>query len=312
MPAAIWTITRRYSEFHELHKRLRNRFESVRNLEFPRRQTLFTLQKDFLQRRRQVLERYLRSLLLIPAICRSRELRAFLSQSAIIPTDGSNAAQDPADLVTRIYNSVSDGMDEFLGNLPMLDQLTVAGQNLISAASAQISGSTPATNPSTSSPLAQQQSLSPAAAAEAEAELQSFESQTADQPFVKPISDLFVETFELQKGSAWLRGRAVVLVLHQLLGGTVERKIRETARAATTEAQIVKHLDFLTGTMFPDGKMRQPGEVRTESQKLRSREEGRRVLEGLVPDLAAGVVGRQGANAAGRKIGAVVNNGRLK
>ena len=91
MPAAAWTITRRYSEFHELHKRLRSRFESVRHLEFPRRQPLFTLQKDFLQRRRIVLERYLRSLLLIPAICRSRELRAFLSQSAIVSADAKLA-----------------------------------------------------------------------------------------------------------------------------------------------------------------------------------------------------------------------------
>jgi len=60
MPAAKWTVTRRYSEFHELNKRLRARFDAVRNLDFPSRQTLFTLQKDFLQRRKVALERFLR------------------------------------------------------------------------------------------------------------------------------------------------------------------------------------------------------------------------------------------------------------
>jgi sorting nexin-25 len=60
MPAAVWMVTRRYSEFHELNKRLRARFPAVRNLEFPRRQTLFTLQKDFLQKRRVILEKYLK------------------------------------------------------------------------------------------------------------------------------------------------------------------------------------------------------------------------------------------------------------
>ena len=60
MPAAKWTVTRRYSEFHELNKRLRARFDSVRNLDFPSRQTLFTLQKDFLQRRKVALEKFLR------------------------------------------------------------------------------------------------------------------------------------------------------------------------------------------------------------------------------------------------------------
>lgn len=60
MPAAAWIITRRYSEFHELHKRLRAKFPQVRNLELPRRQMVLKLQKDFLQKRRLGLEKYLR------------------------------------------------------------------------------------------------------------------------------------------------------------------------------------------------------------------------------------------------------------
>ena len=60
MPAAAWVITRRYSEFHELHKRLRAKFPQVRSLELPRRQMVLKLQKDFLQKRRLGLEKYLR------------------------------------------------------------------------------------------------------------------------------------------------------------------------------------------------------------------------------------------------------------
>ena len=60
MPAATWVVTRRYSEFHELNKRLRAKYPEVRNLEFPRRQMVLKLQKDFLQKRRLGLERYLR------------------------------------------------------------------------------------------------------------------------------------------------------------------------------------------------------------------------------------------------------------
>lgn len=62
--------------------------------------------------------------------------------------------------------------------------------------------------------------------AEAEAELSAFEDKEAE-PFVKSICDLFLETFELNKGSGsnWLRGRAVVVVLHQLLGGTIEKYV---------------------------------------------------------------------------------------
>merc|ERR1711981_346212 len=78
MPAALWIVSRRYSEFHELNKRLRARFPMIRNLDFPRRQIGLKLQRDFLQKRKTALEKYLQELLKIPAVCRSRELRAFL------------------------------------------------------------------------------------------------------------------------------------------------------------------------------------------------------------------------------------------
>lgn len=244
------------------------------------------------------------ALLLIPAICRSRELRAFLSQSAISANGVGGTKIDQGDFVTRIYNSVSDGMEEFLGNLPVLDQLTVAGQNLISAASAQMNVNHLG---SMDLPLAQD----PATAAEAEAEIIAFEDREAE-PFVKPICDLFLETFELQKGSSWLRGRAVVVVLHQLLGGTIERKVRDTAKGFAQDASVIRHLDMIKEMMWPGGQMRQPSLTRTNADKVRSKKEGSLLLATLVPDMAAGVVGRANAQAASRKMFAVLNNQRLK
>ncbi|KXT02562.1 hypothetical protein AC578_10649 [Pseudocercospora eumusae] len=303
LPAATWSVTRRYSQFHELHKRLKARFPAVKDYDFPRRQTLFTLQKDFLQKRRATLERYLRSLLLVPAICRSRELRAFLSQSAIA-SNGTNGSQvDAKDFVTRIYNSVSDGMEEFLGNIPVLDQLSVAGQNLISAATSQISGASPvdSLDPATQDPNT---------AAEAEAELAAYETKEVE-PFVKPIADLFLETFELSKGNSWLRGRTVVVVLHQLLGGTIERKVKDAANSALEDAKLASYVEMLKTIMWPDGKMRPPAVPRTAADKARTRKEAGILLGALVPDLAGSVVGKTNARAASRKIVSMLNNPRL-
>lgn len=304
MPAATWAVTRRYSQFHELHKRLKARFPAVKELDFPRRQTLFTLQKDFLQKRRTTLERYLKSLLLVPAICRSRELRAFLSQSAIA-SNGSNGTQvDAKDFVTRIYNSVSDGMEEFLGNIPVLDQLSVAGQNLISAATSQISGGPPVE-------ALDQAVQNPSTSAEAEAELNAYETREVE-PFVKPICDLFLETFELSKGNSWLRGRTVVVVLHQLLGGTIERKVRETARNALQDEGLAKYIDMVQNIMWPEGSVRPASTPRSPQEKARTRKEAGILLAALVPDIAGSVVGKANAQAASRKIVAVLNNPRLK
>lgn len=317
MPAASWAIARRYSEFHDLHQRLRNTYPTVRSLDFPRRRVVMKLQRDFLEKRRSSLEQYLRQLLHLPAVCRSRDLRAFLSQSAIISASDSSRDGERRDIVSRIYNSVTDGMDEFLGNVPVLDQLSLAGQNLISAATSQFNTMQP-TPPGSAGgalPLAPED---PIQNDEARAELLALEpgqanTTRADQlePFVKPICDIFLETFDLQRGNNWLRGRAVVVVLHQLLGGTVERKVREMARSLFAEAAMLKHISLIKDIMWPNGHLRKESVVRTTQEKAKTKIEASVMLATLVPDLAGNVVGKANAQAASRRLAATVNNERL-
>ncbi|EAW07926.1 putative intermediate filament protein (Mdm1) [Aspergillus clavatus NRRL 1] len=300
MPAASWAVARRYSEFHELHQKLRMRYASVRHLEFPRRRVVMKLQREFLQKRRVALEAYLQNLLLLPEVCRSRDLRAFLSQRAIIPRDETPRGEETKDLVTRIYNSVADGMDDFLGNFGVLDQLSVAGQNLISAATNHQTGVAPIPG------LATEDAVT---TAEAEAELNAFEDRELE-PFIKPICDLFLEAFELNRGNNWLRGRAVVVVLHQLLGGTIERKVREGARSLIQDESLLRYLGVAKESMWPGGVLRQ-NKVRTGPERLKSRTEASLVLATLVPDVAGNVVGRANAQGAARRIFATLNNQRL-
>jgi sorting nexin-25 len=303
MPAASWVVARRYSEFHELHQKLRLSYPSVRHLEFPRRRVVMKLQKEFLQKRRIALEAYLQKLLHLPEVCRSRDLRAFLSQRAILPRDDANSRSsegETKDLVTRIYNSVADGMDDFLGNFGVLDQLSTAGQNLISAATQQpgISIST-AHDPT----LATEDAVT---TAEAEAELNAFEDRELE-PFIKPICDLFLEAFELNRGNNWLRGRAVVVVLHQLLGGTIERKVRDGARSLVQDDSLLRYLALARDSLWPGGVLRKFS-PRSGPERLKSRAEATVVLATLIPDLAGSVVGRANAQAAARRIFATLNN----
>ncbi|KAL4868174.1 hypothetical protein BDV12DRAFT_106893 [Aspergillus spectabilis] len=304
MPAASWAVARRYSEFHELHHQLRMRYPSVRQLEFPRRRMVMKLQKEFLQKRRLALEAYLQKLLLLPEVCRSRDLRAFLSQRAIIPRNEIPRDGETKDLVTRIYNSVADGMDDFLGNFGVLDQLSIAGQNLISAATNQQQSNI--VSPAAESGLATEDAVT---TAEAEAELNAFEDRELE-PFIKPICDLFLETFELNKGNNWLRGRAVVVVLHQLLGGTIERKVREGARSLFRDDHLLRYIKVAKDTLWPGGILR-VNKLRTPQERLKSRTEASLVLATLVPDLAGNVVGRTNAQGAARRIFATLNNQRL-
>jgi sorting nexin-25 len=324
MPAAMWVVTRRYSEFLELHQNLRSRYPSVRNLDFPRRRVVMKLQTEFLQKRRVALEKYLSELLFLPDVCRSRDLRAFLSQSVISPQggegsadreDGNSSSFKQKDMISRLYDSVADGMEDILGSIPVLDQLSLAGQNLIAAATNQL-GTVPM-------PLSEGDAAAAAAggmltAAEAEAELNAFETTGPNkeeellEPFVKPICDIFLEVFELNRGNNWLRGRAVVVVLHQLLGGTIERKLRENVKVLVQEDALLKYIGLLKQGLWPGGQMQRNKVPRTAVEKTKTRTEASLMLATLVPDLAGSVVGRLNAQAASRRILATFNNARLK
>ncbi|ODA82246.1 hypothetical protein RJ55_00753 [Drechmeria coniospora] len=298
MPAATWTVTRRYSEFHDLHQRLRSSHPSVRNLDFPRRRMVMKFQSEFLRKRREALEKYLQDLLLLPDVCRSRELRAFLSQSVIAQGEDVLDREDKKDIMTRLYDSVADGMDDILGNIPVLDQISVAGQNLIAAATSQLNLVPPNGN----------EGAFPAA--EVEAELVAFENKELE-PFIKPICDIFLELFELNKGNNWLRGRAVVIVLQQLLGGTIERKVRDNVRALVQEESLLRYIAMVTDSLWPNGELQRDRKPRSPAQRKKTRTEASLMLATLVPDLAGNVVGRVNAQAASRRIFATLNNSRL-
>ncbi|KAI0407217.1 PXA domain-containing protein [Xylaria palmicola] len=298
MPAATWIVTRRYSEFHELHQKLRHRYPSVRNLDFPRRRMVMKLQSEFLRKRGEALERYLQELLGLPDVCRSRDLRAFLSQSVIHQGEDLMSREDKKDMITRLYDSVADGMEDILGNIPVLDQLSLAGQNLIAAATSQMS----------TIPLGVNEDA--VNTAEAEAELNAFENKELE-PFIKPICDIFLEVFGLNRGNNWLRGRAVVVVLHQMLGGTIERKVRDNFKVLVQEDAIVRYIGLFRDSMWPQGQLNRSRVPRTSSEKAKTRREASLMLATLVPDLAGNVVGRANAQAASRRIFATFNNPRL-
>lgn len=305
LPVVQWVVARRYSEFFQLHQQLK-RFFSVRQLEFPRRRMVMKLQRDFLEKRRRALESYLevwgtphtvvrkrltdKSLILLPEVCRSIEFRAFLSEQSIETT---KATQTPADnrrdIMTRLYNSIADGVEDVLGNLPILDQLSMASANIIATATGQPQ------MPQTARDVPRD------SIEDAEAELSAFEDRELE-PFVKPICDLFLEVFELNRRSNWFRGRAVVVVLHQLLGGTIERftwilhtpqfrtngirKIRDQAKALLDEESLLCHIKRLGELIWPTDGIRQPPSPRTSKERQRTKKEASETLATLIPGMS--------------------------
>lgn len=69
--------------------------------------------------------------------------------------------------------------------------------------------------------------------------------ETATGSFTTPICDLFIELFDL-KESNWIRRQAIVLILQQFLGSTIERSV--TLRSRVTYAERVEKSEIPCAT----------------------------------------------------------------
>ncbi|CAM0135373.1 unnamed protein product [Umbelopsis sp. WA50703] len=310
-----WVVGRRYSEFYSLHRRLQEQYSIVRMIGFPRKRAILKLQKTFVESRRIALERYLQQLIKNPDVCKSSELRSFLSQQNMYaPTsdkdddssisngistssplqrigsvDSSNsyrgrahfnpspASSDIIDDVSRpssstygdgpdseqlaynngrpkprhqnsngfmrhIYKTVAQGIDDMRVGPSMLDLITQQlGQQVMQFTTDPEASLSPETQLGSESDNVTAAVVSAAASLglniqQAEtASSETLQSRAAANRFAKlpeaeetikfadSLCDLFIEMFELREKNNWLRRQAVVIVLQQLFGGTVER-----------------------------------------------------------------------------------------
>ncbi|KAK9471296.1 PXA domain-containing protein [Dipodascopsis tothii] len=153
------------------------------------------------------------------------------------------------------------------------------------------------------------------AIAEVQAELNSFEADAgASAPFIKPICDLFLEIFDLNKGNNWLRDRASVVVLQQLLGGTIERKVRDQIDLLAEEETAIALLQTVRDKIWPGGQRpdrddpaNQP-KPRSAKDVAKTKTEAAFLLNTLLQDMAAKVVGSGSARHASRRLFAMLQN----
>lgn len=54
-------------------------------------------------------------------------------------------------------------------------------------------------------------------------DLKPLDGETSTSSFSSPICDLILAVFELNKKNNWLRRQAIVIILQQVFGGTIER-----------------------------------------------------------------------------------------
>ncbi|GAB1527358.1 tRNA (guanine-N(7)-)-methyltransferase (tRNA(m7G46)-methyltransferase) [Rhizoctonia solani] len=301
--ASGWGVARRYSEFYDMHTRLKERFVEVRSLEFPGKKFVTALSNNMVDTRRVGLEKYLQikgqNLILIPSICDSDELRAFLSRQATPPALTPSAPADQG-LVRTMYRSVADSIDDMFFGPSMLD---VTLQRL-SRRAAELTGMyAQLQDEDAIARVLGLKSRPEEALGKLQGDLMPLDGETGTSSFSAPICDLLLAVFELDRKDNWLRRQAMVTILQQLLGSTIERKVRDTVRNSLAESQILGYITAFRDTLWPEGKLKLASTPTTNQEKVQKREQAH--------NLVANMIGRSNARRGARRMFTVMQNRRL-
>jgi len=163
------------------------------------------------------------SLVLIPLACESEELRAFLSRQATFNESGNTIIpKAPAfpgqDIMRTMYRSVAESIDDMFFGPSMLD-IMIQRLSRQAAEFAGIVGSG-----------AQDEDLVANAVKSPDetlrnmpGDLKALGGESSTSTFTTPICDCVLSIFELDQKKNWLRRQAVLVILQQVLGGTIER-----------------------------------------------------------------------------------------
>ena len=161
-------------------------------------------------------------------MCESEELRAFLSRDSpfIASEPQASLSKFPLPgkaLVRTVYKSVTESIDDMFFGPSMLDVLI---QRLTTQAAefAGIVGSSVHDEDLVAQALrASGKKATEDALANLSGDLKPLEGETSTSDFTAPICDLVLAIFELNKKNNWFRRQAIVIILQQVLGGTIER-----------------------------------------------------------------------------------------
>lgn len=268
---AGWIVARRFSQFYKLNEYLKKRCPEVANIKFPKKTVpMLKFQKvQQVELRKPMLEKYLQSILKIPEVCSDAVFRSFLSSEDFLLGKGTKSSQSFDAFFNKFYGKMSQ-------RVPLATTIRPRSEK------------------------EQQEIL--ANIQEMERELKQFDDIGKDKakiPFVKPISDLLMTIFNLKTSQSWLRGRALLVILQQVLGSAIEKTITQQVDANwRQEEKVLDILGLLRQLLFPNGKFRESPELRTKLEQSTTRDEANVILRVFMNETCAKIFGFKNTSQA--------------
>ena len=135
----------------------------------------------------------------------------------------SSGAFPGKDLVRTVYQSVAESIDDMFFGPSMLDviiqRLTTQAAEFVGITGTAIRDEDLVAQALKASGRTSYED----ALMHLSGDLKPLEGETGTSTFSSPICDLILAVFELDKKNNWLRRQAIVIILQQVLGDTIER-----------------------------------------------------------------------------------------
>ncbi|KAK6204545.1 intermediate filament protein [Scheffersomyces amazonensis] len=298
---AGWVVARRYSQFYKLHDYLRSRYPQVGLIKFPKKSMVLKFQqRQLVELRKTALEEYLQELIKIPDVCSDKAFRSFLSsenftivKNTFDESVRSSKSKSNVELVAnKLYNGISS-------------RLTPGSSNITSTTKKSVNDEKQDSNNNKEEIMKN--------IIDMQQELKSFDEYgmavSSTAIFVKPICDLLISVFRLSNSKSWLRGRALIVILQQIFGTTIEKKVYEQIdQNLKSQKSIINILVWAQTTLFPNGKFKDPPPIRTYYQQSSTRQEAKVLLGVFMNETCSKIFGTSNTTFATSKLFGMLQN----
>ncbi|XP_043466111.1 sorting nexin-13-like [Leptopilina heterotoma] len=273
-----WHIYRRYSDFHDLYQRVKEKYFDLAKIPFPGKKTFHNMERSVLEKRMVMLNAWLNQLTK-PNIADGHMglqnlLLAFLEQGDYDKgvTGGHisrtidtlvNPLKSSMKTVTQAVKTMPDNMISTVDGV--MDKLFgSAKKNDIIYESVKVGA--------------------------------SLDTETDDNIPLRIILLLMDEIFDLKVRNQWLRRRIVTLlrqIIRTMFGDIVNRRIIEYVSEQTSPKNVAKYLNIFKNSFWPKGMKAGPKPHRTSEMKSRTRIDAKVALLACFSDELKHIIGSE-------------------
>ncbi|GFR95029.1 sorting nexin-13 [Elysia marginata] len=267
----IWDVYRRYSDFHDLHMILSEKFPELTVPHLPGKTVLKNTSQTFLDRRRRDLDKYLKGLMkpeLLQNVPGLEDLMNQFLHTGIWEKHKSEFSRK-MDTIVNPIKSASKSMGNAVKSVP--DGMSKIGDGIGKV-------------------FTSQKQVDHHRAREMMNQLKvgaSLDPEAMENIPLRIMLLLMDEVFDLRNKNQWLR-RRIVAILRQLikamLGDKINRKIEEHVDLMTSAEQVAEYVAAFRNSFWPNGILAEARSPRDEATKMRTRVLCKAKMLGSVPD----------------------------